>query len=345
MHLTFTAGDAETALDIMREAAQWQIDRGTPLWALETLSRARLNNPAEEFLVAWVDGEQRSDGAPPQAVACCLLSFEDRLFWPGIPAGTSGFLHKLAVRRAFAGTGVAARLALHAEELCRGRGVFALRLDTDLHRPKLCAFYEALGYRRVGERAMRLPQEGMGRCDVALYEKNLSARINPEFYARDVLDAAPALLGKLLCRRLPDGTVLRLRVTETEAYRGMDDTACHAARGKTRRTAVMFGPGGFSYIYLCYGIHALLNIVTGEDGQPQAALIRGVECLPGPGRVTKAMGIDCSLNGIDMRASDELWVEEDGFVCPSIVAGPRVGIGYASEEDQEREWRFRMGEG
>jgi DNA-3-methyladenine glycosylase len=170
-------------------------------------------------------------------------------------------------------------------------------------------------------------------------------RIDPAFYARDVLDAAPALLGKLLCRRLPDGTVLRRRVTETEAYRGTEDTACHAHAGKTRRTAVMFGPGGFSYVYLCYGIHSLLNIVTGEDGQPQAALIRGVEGHPGPGRATKAMSIDCSLNAIDMRASDALWLEEDGFAPASVLTAPRVGIGYASEEDQKREWRFRVGEG
>ena len=166
------------------------------------------------------------------------------------------------------------------------------------------------------------------------------ARLDPDFYAQDVLDAAPALLGKLLCRRLPDGSVLRLRVTETEAYRGADDTACHARAGKTRRTAVMFGPGGFSYVYLCYGIHALLNIVTGEDGRPQAALIRGVEGLPGPGRVTKGMGIDCSMNGTDMRVSDALWLEDDGFICPNMITGPRVGIGYASEEDQARLWRF-----
>jgi len=168
-------------------------------------------------------------------------------------------------------------------------------------------------------------------------------RLSDDFYARDVLDAAPALLGKLLCRRLPDGTVLRRRITETEAYRGEEDTACHARAGKTRRTAVMYGPGGLSYVYLCYGIHSLLNVVTGADGQPQAALIRGVEGLPGPGRVTKAMGIDCSLNGIDMRCSDLLWLEDDGFVPASILTGPRVGIGYASEEDRGRGWRFRAG--
>ena len=172
----------------------------------------------------------------------------------------------------------------------------------------------------------------------------MNMRVDPAFYAQDVLDAAPALLGKLLCRRLPDGTVLRRRVTETEAYRGEDDTACHARAGKTRRTAVMYGPGGFSYVYLCYGIHSLLNIITGADGQPQGALIRGIEGHSGPGRVTKAMSIDCSLNGLDLRTSDLLWLEDDGFVCPSVVTAPRVGIGYASEEDQGREWRFILEE-
>jgi len=168
-------------------------------------------------------------------------------------------------------------------------------------------------------------------------------RLDPAFYTQDVLAAAPALLGKLLCRRLPGGTVLRRRVTETEAYRGEGDTACHARAGKTRRTAVMYGPGGFSYVYLCYGIHCLLNIVTGEAGQPQAALIRGVEGSPGPGRVTKALSIDLTLGGVDMRTSDLLWLEDDGFIPTRILTAPRVGIGYASEEDQGRLWRFIAG--
>ncbi|MCL2299021.1 MAG: DNA-3-methyladenine glycosylase, partial [Firmicutes bacterium] len=97
---------------------------------------------------------------------------------------------------------------------------------------------------------------------------------------------------------------------------------------------------GFSYVYLCYGMHNLLNIVTGGDGQPQAALIRGVEGSPGPGRVTKAMSIDRALNEVDLRTSELLWLEDDGFVPAAILTGPRVGIGYASEEDQKREWRF-----
>jgi len=165
-------------------------------------------------------------------------------------------------------------------------------------------------------------------------------RIDPAFYAQDVLLAAPALLGKLLCRRLEDGTVLRQRITETEAYRGAEDTACHARAGKTSRTAVMFEPGGYSYVYLCYGMHNLLNIVTGPAEMPQAALIRGVEGAAGPGRVTKALQIDRTLNYADMRESDLLWVEDDGFEPPQILTAPRIGIAYASEEDQQRKWRF-----
>ena len=170
-------------------------------------------------------------------------------------------------------------------------------------------------------------------------------RIDSAFYEQDVLLAAPALLGKLLCRRLEDGTVLRRRITETEAYRGTEDTACHASKGKTSRTAVMFEPGGYSYVYLCYGIHSLLNIVTGPAEMPQAALIRGVEGALGPGRVTKALQIDRALNYVDMRESDVLWLEDDRLRRGSaaslhIITAPRIGIAYASEEDQQRKWRF-----
>lgn len=168
-------------------------------------------------------------------------------------------------------------------------------------------------------------------------------RLSNAFYAQDVLDAAPALLGKLLCRRVSENEVLRFRVTETEAYRGKEDTACHASKGKTNRTAVMFGPGGLAYVYLCYGMHHLLNVVTGPEGEPQAALIRGVEGHAGPGRCTKAMQIGRSLHGHDMRASDTLWIEDDGCAPARILTEPRVGIAYASAEDQARLWRFIAG--
>ncbi|MCL2107095.1 MAG: DNA-3-methyladenine glycosylase [Oscillospiraceae bacterium] len=170
-----------------------------------------------------------------------------------------------------------------------------------------------------------------------------ATRLDEPFYARDVLTAAPELLGKLLCRRLPDGSVLRRRVTETEAYRGEEDSACHAHKGKTKRSATLYEPGGRSYVYLCYGIHALLNVVTGLDGQPQGALIRGVEGMPpGPGRLTKALNIRVCHNGLLLYESELLWLEDDGFRVPGIEALPRVGIAYATREDQERLWRFRQ---
>ncbi len=164
-------------------------------------------------------------------------------------------------------------------------------------------------------------------------------RIDPAFYALPAPKMAKALLGKLLCRRTGNGQILRLRITETEAYYGEADSACHAHRGRTRRTETLYHEGGVAYVYLCYGIHELFNIVSGEKDFPEACLIRGVEGFSGPGRLTKALSIDRSLNGEDLRTSDLLWLEDDGFT-PAFEAGPRIGIGYASKEDQERPWRF-----
>lgn len=165
-------------------------------------------------------------------------------------------------------------------------------------------------------------------------------RVKSDFYKMRAPEMAKALLGKLLCRKV-DGKVMKLRINETEAYFGEDDTACHASKGKTGRTKTMYEDGGTAYIYLCYGIHNLLNIVSGERGFPEACLIRGVEGYDGPGKLTKAMKIDRSLNGIDLNTSDELWLEDDGH-NPSFEPSRRIGIGYASEEDRNRLWRFNV---
>ena len=161
----------------------------------------------------------------------------------------------------------------------------------------------------------------------------------PKSYFYDSAERlAPDLLGKLLCRRTAEG-VLRLRVTETECYLGEEDTACHAHRGKTPRNAIMYEKGGNAYVYLCYGVHHLLNLTTGEEGHPEAVLIRGVEGISGPGRVTKAMRVDKACNTLALCEENGLWVEDDGIHLP-YVATPRVGIDYASEEDRDRLWRF-----
>lgn len=166
-------------------------------------------------------------------------------------------------------------------------------------------------------------------------------RLTKDFFRKDVLEVAPKLIGKVIVHRLADRTELRARITETEAYRGIEDTACHASKGKTERTAVMFGDGGAAYIYLCYGIHNLLNIVTGTTGDPQAALIRCTQEFDGPGKLTKALQIDRSLNKVDVTESDELYIEDDGM-NPEIEADKRVGIDYASKEDRDRLWRYKM---
>ena len=161
-----------------------------------------------------------------------------------------------------------------------------------------------------------------------------------EYFRASAVELAPDLVGKLLCRSV-DGEVHRLRILETECYYGEEDTACHAHKGRTPRTDVMYGQGGRAYVYLCYGIHNLLNLTTGPEGHPEAVLIRGVEGAMGPGRVTKRASVDRSLNRSLLIPENGLWIEDDGFVS-KIDVFPRVGIGYASQEDQDKLWRFTV---
>lgn len=163
-------------------------------------------------------------------------------------------------------------------------------------------------------------------------------RIDSSLFKLSADQLAPLLIGKLLCRRTNSG-ILRLRITETECYLGEEDSACHAHRGKTPRNAPLYLSGGHSYVYLCYGIHNLLNVVSGPEGHPEAVLIRGVAGYNGPGKLTRAMNIDRSLNAIDLIVSKDLWLEDDGVVLPYRTA-PRVGIDYAAPDDRDRPWRF-----
>lgn len=165
-------------------------------------------------------------------------------------------------------------------------------------------------------------------------------RLTQDFFLADCLEVAPRLVGMILCHRLPDGSVRRLRISETEAYRGEADTACHAHKGKTPRTQVLYRPGGALYIYLCYGMHNLLNVVTGPAEMPQAVLIRACVEAPGPGRLTRVLALDRSLNGVCLAdCGDCFWIEDDGL-RPALTPRTRVGIGYAAAEDQARLWRF-----
>ena len=132
----------------------------------------------------------------------------------------------------------------------------------------------------------------------------------------------------------------QLRIAETEAYVGEADTACHAHKGKTKRTEVMYMKAGTIYIYLCYGMHGLLNIVTGEEEQPEAVLIRACCDANGPAKLTKKLGITGDLNRSNI-CGEELYIIDDGFQC-AVTTDKRVGIGYATPEDQNRPWRFKM---
>ena len=167
-------------------------------------------------------------------------------------------------------------------------------------------------------------------------------RLGAEFFRRDVLEVAPDLVGKVLVRRLDDGTELRERIAETEAYRGEEDKGCHAAKGRTPRTELLYGKSGVIYVYLCYGMHWLMNVITGESGQPQGVLFRAGEIHDGPAKLTKFMQVDGSFNGADIWNSENIWIEDDGY-RPEIKTAPRVGIDYAGDCWKAIEWRVIAG--
>ena len=165
-------------------------------------------------------------------------------------------------------------------------------------------------------------------------------RLNRDFFARDALEVAPDLLGKALVTSAPDGAPRRLIITETEVYRGEDDTACHAHRGRTKRTEMLYRPGGAVYVYLCYGIHWLMNVITGPEDFPQGVLIRACKGFDGPGKLTKYLGITGALNGADIASSPLIRIEDEGREV-YITTDKRVGIAYAQKADRDRLWRFK----
>ncbi len=163
--------------------------------------------------------------------------------------------------------------------------------------------------------------------------------LTEEFFRRDCLEAAPELVGKLIVRTAENGEKITLRITETEAYRGEEDTACHASKGRTPRTELLYREAGVIYVYLCYGIHWMMNIITGERDVPQGILIRACEVYDGPGKLTKKLGIDKSFNGQSIENNPRIAVGDDGY-SPEIVCRKRVGIDYATPEYRDKLWRF-----
>ena len=167
-----------------------------------------------------------------------------------------------------------------------------------------------------------------------------------EYFDRPTLEVARSLVGKYLVRE-QGGRLIAGRVIEVEAYIGQEDKACHASKGRTARTDVLFGPPGHAYVYLCYGMYEMLNVVTEQEGFPAAILLRAVECegrlIDGPGRLTRAFDIDRRLNRCDLTLGESLWFEDRDEVVPTglLATHPRIGVGYAGEW-AHKPWRFRL---
>jgi DNA-3-methyladenine glycosylase len=164
----------------------------------------------------------------------------------------------------------------------------------------------------------------------------------PETWAsRATLAHARSLLGKVLVRTIAGGESAHV-ITEVEAYIGESDLACHASRGVTARTRILFGPPGHWYVYLIYGMHEMLNLVTGPEGWPSAILIRGVVGATGPGRVTRALAVNRVLNGRPASRDSGLWIEDRGIRVPDrlVARTPRIGIDYAGPVWAAKPWRF-----
>lgn len=179
---------------------------------------------------------------------------------------------------------------------------------------------------------------------------------------RDVVSLAKKLLGKVLCSNI-DGHITKGIIVETEAYSGDNDKACHANGQKmTKRNQIMFASGGHAYVYLCYGIHHLFNVVTNREGKADAILIRAIEPLlgvnvmlsrrnmnkvekrltAGPGVLTQAMGIKTNHNGLKLDGNT-IWIEEAEMLISEIVESTRIGVEYA-DEDALKPWRFYIKE-
>jgi DNA-3-methyladenine glycosylase len=185
--------------------------------------------------------------------------------------------------------------------------------------------------------------------------------LTPEFFHRSAVIVGRDLIGKYLMRRI-DGQTIALQITETESYEGLDDMASHAYRkkGKTARNAVMFGPPGTIYVYFTYGMHWMLNIVCGPVDHPAAVLIRGVEGVIGPARLTKYLHIDKMLNVKRLGKITGLWIannddsKDDSLLSSrtsnkpnqlKIIKTPRIGIAYAGPVWSKKLYRFVLESG
>lgn len=176
---------------------------------------------------------------------------------------------------------------------------------------------------------------------------NQTRKVLPRtYFNRPTVTVARSLVGKYLVRAI-EGRILAGKIVEVEAYVGPKDKACHASKGRTLRTDVMFGPAGVAYVYLIYGMYHCLNVVTEREEFPSAVLIRAIEIdgelIDGPGRLCRALEIDRGLNRADLTEGESLWFEDRGILIKrgDVGAHPRVGVDYAGEWAR-KPWRFRL---
>ncbi len=165
-------------------------------------------------------------------------------------------------------------------------------------------------------------------------------RLNSDFFKENAVDLAPRLLGKTIVRMMEDGSLERFIIVEVEAYCGESDLACHASKGRTKRTEVMYHEGGKVYVYLIYGMYWMLNFVCGKKNDPQAILIRGLKGISGPGRVGKTLMLNKSFYGENLFTSERLWLEDSQLEIPEINISKRIGIEYSGEIWSNKLYRF-----
>jgi DNA-3-methyladenine glycosylase len=170
--------------------------------------------------------------------------------------------------------------------------------------------------------------------------------LDKTFFERRVIKVAEELIGKYLIRKI-DGKISSFKIIETEAYDGEKDLACHASKGRTKRTEVLYGEAGHLYVYLIYGMYYLLNVVSDKKDYAAGVLIRGVETedgkqIWGPGRVTRHVMVDGSFHGKKSGKKVELWFEDRGVIVKKkeIKKGPRVGVNYAGPLWALKPYRF-----
>ncbi|THJ20627.1 MAG: DNA-3-methyladenine glycosylase [Nitrospira sp. CG24E] len=170
--------------------------------------------------------------------------------------------------------------------------------------------------------------------------------LSRDYFNRPTVRVARSLIGKYLVRVI-DGRTLAGKIIEVEAYVGSEDRACHASKGRTKRTEVMFGSPGVAYVYLIYGMYHCLNVVTEREEFPAAVLIRAIdidgELIDGPGRLCRTLQIDRALNQVDLTTGEFIWFEDRGAAMKRGAVGThhRIGVDYAGQW-AKKPWRFRL---